>query len=80
MKNGAIFLLILCFWDVSAQNIGGKLVGKISSASQPLELANVYLLKLNSGTSTDSLGNFELKNLPTGKHQCKISSVGYENA
>lgn len=80
MKNGAISLLLLCFWGVSAQNVGGKLVGKISSASQPLELANVYVLKLNSGTSTDSLGNFELKNLPTGKHQCKISSVGYENA
>lgn len=40
--------------------------------------ANVKILNSNYGASTDLEGNYEIKNVPAGKHTLKVSYVGFK--
>lgn len=68
----SIFFLIQNF--AYTQNLNGRVLDSISQ--KPLELANVTFIKINSGTSTDSKGNFVLS-LKIPEDYIKISSIGY---
>jgi len=66
----AVFLTISYGQDLSIE-------GLISSPEGPVSFANIYVKKLNKGTSADSSGRFKI-NLPQGEHTLNISAIGYE--
>ena len=51
--------------------------GKITFEDQPFEMANVYLKGTTKGTSTDTNGNYTLKNITDGNYTIVVSSVGF---
>ena len=75
------FISISCFLflcvNVFAQSVG-ELKGNVSSLIF-LDKASVTLLKTSFAAITDSSGNFQIKNIPEGKYQLRISYIGYEN-
>lgn len=56
------------------------IVGRVTDAmtDEPLENTNVFISFTTIGTTTDSNGNFELKNLPLGMFTLVTSRVGYD--
>ncbi|MBL0309273.1 MAG: TonB-dependent receptor [Bacteroidetes bacterium] len=56
----------------------GTLIGMVSGDDEKLEFASVVLLRTDIGTNTDKQGYFELKQVPVGKYQLRISFIGYE--
>lgn len=70
-----VFLgLLLIGAPVSAQNV---VKGRVTSDGEALEFASVSIPKLNLGTTTDSLGYFELSKVAVGTYQLQVSSLGY---
>ncbi|GAB3991011.1 TonB-dependent receptor [Spirosoma daeguense] len=63
---------------VSAQ---ATLVGKITDKGtrQPIVGVTIYFPGLQKGTSTDTLGQYQLVNLPAGSHKVDIRFLGYKN-
>ncbi|WP_062180847.1 TonB-dependent receptor [Dysgonomonas macrotermitis] len=59
-----------------AQNI---IKGVVKSEGKPLDFVSVSLPKLNMGTTTDSMGYFEIKKVPQGNYQLQVSSLGYKS-
>lgn len=58
------------------QTIRGVVVN--SKTNFPIEFASVsFLNNLNLGTMTDSLGRFNIRNVPIGRYDLRISFVGY---
>ncbi len=76
------FLLLLFFSALTAQtptqSIKGAVIDK--DTRQPLIGATVVVASLENrpGTITDYDGNFELLNIPTGRHQLEFQYLGYE--
>jgi iron complex outermembrane recepter protein len=75
-----ISLIALC-WLLS-QNIFAQfsIEGKVFDTNDNRALAGANIVVLNSfkGTFTNSSGEFKLENLSKGKHQIKISFLGYQ--
>lgn len=77
-------LILSCLWSINSLNaqtatftIRGKVIDKQNR--QPLSNINVVLEKAKSiGTSTDSLGLFQIEDLPPGIFQVRASSIGYK--
>ncbi len=63
--------------DLMTQTIRGTVVDAITGF--PLIGANIILLESNPmvGTVTDLDGNFELRNIPVGRQNLRVSYVGY---
>ncbi|HPE84487.1 MAG TPA: carboxypeptidase-like regulatory domain-containing protein, partial [Aequorivita sp.] len=76
MKN--ILCLLAVFFLYTAASSQNSLTGTITSktSNEPL-LATVYIPQLEKGTAADFDGNYELKNIPDGKYNVVISSLGY---
>lgn len=62
------------------QNIRGTVCDAASDS--PLPYATVVLMNADSptGTTTDSSGNFILKNIPVGRYNIEVSYLGYDPA
>ncbi len=71
----SILLLIISLSAFSQSTISGQVIDEVTG--EPLAGANIYISKLEKGTITDLDGNFQLNNLPLGKHIILISSLGY---
>lgn len=56
----------------------GNVKGKVTFKGKPEELVNVYVTGSTIGTTTDSQGNYELKNIPIGKKKVIVSFVGFK--
>ncbi|MBO4945075.1 MAG: TonB-dependent receptor [Muribaculaceae bacterium] len=55
----------------------------MSNAKEPLTGATVLFVKSDSivgGAATDSKGRFQLKGLPAGDYECRVSMLGYKPA
>lgn len=52
--------------------------GKVTSKSQAVEFANVFLKGTQFGTVTDTSGLFVVKNIPVGTYIVNVTSVGYD--
>lgn len=85
-----LFPIVLCLFAVAAYatdfntNIPptkGMLSGKVMDAKTgaPIQSALVYISDLKTGASTNSLGEYHFKNLPSGTYLIEISSVGYRS-
>ncbi|MCX6245582.1 MAG: TonB-dependent receptor [Bacteroidetes bacterium] len=72
-----LFLFLFSF--VNAQN--GKVTGKIieSGTGKAVSKATITITSLNLSTVTDSLGSFEIKNVPYGKYTATVSGENYES-
>lgn len=77
MKTPHIFIVLmalLCHAAIAQNKISGKITDH-QGISMPGAL--VALPDLQKGTVTDSLGRFQLTNLPNGKHKVQASFLGY---
>lgn len=73
----AIFLLLLTGITAVAQHsIHGKVVNESTGAAIPG--CSVFVTNTSRGTVSDNAGNFVLTDIPGGKHELVISSIGYE--
>ena len=80
MKLYYIFLTFLLVQTVNGQSISGKVQ---EPSGIPLSFANVLLLSpsdssLIKGAVTDTLGNFAIFNVPSGKYLISASMMGYK--
>ncbi len=68
--------------EISTQNEDGKLRGKIvdGETKEPLAGANVVLAETNTGTSTNSDGEFSIELGPESTYEIVVSYVGYQRA
>jgi hypothetical protein len=72
-----LFILLLTFLSVSSQRtIKGNVVNH--SNGEPLVGSSVFISNTSKGTVSDKLGYFELNDIPMGKHDLVVSSIGYE--
>ncbi|WP_242204992.1 TonB-dependent receptor [Aestuariivivens insulae] len=77
MKNIVTVLLSLLWFSIYSQNrIEGHIID--NNTKQPIEAVNVYFPQLEKGTSTNTEGIFNLKNIPNGTYKIIISYLGYE--
>ncbi|WP_325203271.1 TonB-dependent receptor [Flavobacterium sp.] len=53
------------------------LKGNVTSLGTPLELANITIIKTNLKAATDSLGNYQINDIPKGKHEIVVSHSGF---
>lgn len=60
------------------QSAGGHLIGKVVSGNQPVEFLNVSIPGTTYGATTDSLGRYSIKNIPTGEQVIQFSAIGYQ--
>jgi outer membrane receptor for ferrienterochelin and colicins len=72
---GLLGVYILLCNTILAQK--GTISGNVKIENKPLEFVNISLAKTGFGSITDSLGNFELKNIPFGTYQLQTQLIGY---
>jgi hypothetical protein len=75
----ALFILVVpaqLFAQQPVQTIRGTVID--DSSNKPLAFVSVGLLGTTFGTSTDSAGNFTIRNVPVGRFDIGVSSIGYE--
>lgn len=73
----AISFFLLLFFDATAQRtIKGRVVNDVTGV--PIAGSSVFISSTSKGTVTDNAGNFELNDIPSGKHDLVISCIGYE--
>ncbi len=77
--------LLICFFFIEttqAQTLTQTINGKIleEGTGQPVPFANVIVLNIEPlmGVTTDSIGNFKIKNVPIGRHTLQVSYVSYQ--
>lgn len=68
--------MLICF-AVNAQQ-KSKITGTVKDANAAsISAVNIQVLNTNLSTVTNSNGEFELKNVPSGKINLRISAIGY---
>ena len=74
-------LMVSLTVSTAAQNLTQTVRGQVTDAQtkRPLKGANVVVVstKTPTGTTTDEQGNFEITEIPVGRHTIKISYMGY---
>jgi hypothetical protein len=70
-----IFLLLVAGTMHAQRQVKGRV---INAGGEPIANCNVFINHTSKGTTTDKSGRFELNDLPAGRHEIVISSVGYE--
>ena len=77
MKN--IFPLLIVFSSLNGlSQEKASIFGSIKSNGNSVENINVMVNKSNYSTKTDSLGYYEIKNLPIGTYTVTVSGVSFE--
>ena len=72
-----MILLLLCTkLFTQNNNISGLVIDRYTG--QPIEFANVSIVDLGLGSSTDSLGFFKINNLNPGIYNLQVSFIGYK--
>nr|WP_294927087.1 TonB-dependent receptor [uncultured Flavobacterium sp.] len=77
MKTSTLILILFVLQISYAQNTG-SISGHVSGEGQKLQAVNVQLLGTNYKTVTDSLGYYDLENVPTKTYKVKVSSTGFK--
>jgi hypothetical protein len=71
-------LLLITGLAFSQQTIKGKVVA--SANGVPVPGCSVFINNTSKGTVSDKNGYFELNDVPGGKHELIVSSIGYETS
>ncbi|WP_125718345.1 TonB-dependent receptor [Flavobacterium ustbae] len=74
MKYLFLTILILATKSIYSQNISGK----VESVTPIIQEIKVSLLNTNFKTQTDSLGFYNLENIPRGNYRIMVSSTGFK--
>jgi outer membrane receptor for ferrienterochelin and colicins len=73
------YILFICFLFISTFAVGQIIRGEITTENgDEIPYANVYLKKTKIGTSSNSNGFYELKNIPKDRYTLIISSIGFK--
>ncbi len=77
MKQYLTLLFVMsCFWYAAlAQH--GNLTGTVSSQNERLPFVSVQIAGTEIGTSSDTIGNFKIENVPVGEITIKVRTLGY---
>jgi len=74
------FLLLLSFSAVFAQKGIVRGITVNAANNQPLSGVKVFMVEISQGVISDSLGNFEITNIPPGIYTFRASSMGYKTS
>ena len=77
MKQIIIVLFLEIFTFSAAFSQTSQISGKIMSVNKVLPFASISVLKTKLGTSTDSLGLYQISGLSKGNYTVKASALGY---
>ena len=72
------YLVILLPLYIFANDEDGSVSGKVFGNEVPLIGANVFLEGKTLGSTTDSVGNYVINNIPIGKYMIRADFVGYK--
>ncbi|WP_338812593.1 carboxypeptidase-like regulatory domain-containing protein [Bernardetia sp. Wsw4-3y2] len=74
----SLFLIGKANSQTLTQTISGKILEE--GTGQPVPFANVIILDIEPlmGVTTDSAGNFKIKNVPIGRHILQVSYVSFQ--
>lgn len=90
MKN--IFLLLFLFFALQSKSLGGSHTNRMSShnlqgiftgritdakTGAPVSGVSIYITDIKTGSSTNTLGIFTIRNISEDKHLVEISHIGY---
>ena len=80
--SSSVFVFLLFLVSIThAQSIGGAIIGRVRDASGVLPQAEVRITNIATGQSrfwlTDDQGRYELREVPPGLYELKISKDGY---
>ncbi|WP_375562265.1 carboxypeptidase-like regulatory domain-containing protein [Bernardetia sp. OM2101] len=77
-----LFIFLFLTQTTQAQTLTQSISGKVleEGTGQPVPFANVIVLDIEPlmGVTTDSAGNFKIKNMPIGRHTLQVSYVSYQ--
>jgi hypothetical protein len=76
-KSIYLFLFLIFAIELFPQN--GSIGGVVTDESGPFQSVNILLMEIGRGTVSDSIGRYEIRNIPAGSYQIRFSSVGYES-
>ncbi len=78
IKNIMLLILFSLFTNsIIAQNqLTGKVINKVTNT--PINGAIVYIEDLKTGASSDSNGNYSIKNLPEGTYAVEVHYLGFQ--
>ncbi|MCB0754503.1 MAG: TonB-dependent receptor plug domain-containing protein, partial [Flavobacteriales bacterium] len=65
--------------SVSVFGQSASISGKVTDGTDIIPFANVALVGTSYGSVSDENGRFEIKNIPNGKYQLQVSSVGFRS-
>ena len=76
-----LFLVLLFSIQLKAQQTLQNIKGSVTDrdSKEPLKGATVWVTETEINALTDSLGNFVLKNIPTGRIRIEVSYIGYQS-
>ena len=81
MNKIFVFFFCLCWCSTSfGQNLTQKISGIVldNASNNPIPFVNIIVVNSNKGTTTDTLGNFTIANIPIGRYDIKVTAIGYE--
>ncbi len=71
-----LFFALISITGLCQQNIKGRVVNVSSGVA--IAGCSIFIASTSKGTVSDNTGAFLLENVPPGKHELIISSIGYE--
>lgn len=75
-----VFYLILSLTGYAQDEANCEIRGIVTDETgSPMPGVNIILKGTNTGTSTDSKGQYQIKNLSTGIYEVEVSFIGYKN-
>jgi iron complex outermembrane receptor protein len=76
MRYITLLFILLTSSKLYAQT--GTLKGRITGGNEPISYASVSIKGIGKGTSTNTKGYYEIKNIPAGTYGITFTSIGYE--
>jgi len=77
MHHVALACILLVGYASHAQQEWGSISGNVSSSGIVAEFVSIGISGLGLGTSTDSVGYFQFRNVNPGSYQLRFSGIGY---
>ena len=74
LLHNILFLFVFTNFSIAQT---GSLSGKIMDGDQAMAFTNVAISGTSLGATSDDNGIFEIKNIPVGKQELIISTIGY---
>ncbi|HTB25543.1 MAG TPA: TonB-dependent receptor [Puia sp.] len=82
MKTFVLYIFFISFLSISVHAQRYSVSGKVATTGdgKPIYQATVCIPSLNSCTTTDEKGNFNIENIPPGNYRMIVSSFEFDSA